>query len=155
VLVAAGVYQFTGAKHLCLRRCQSPLAFLMRRWRSGYGATLTLAVEHAGYCIGCCWGLMAILVAVGAMSTAWVLAITLVVFAEKVLLRGWRTARLVGVGLVVLGLAVALRPELAGTIRAQRMSMRGAIGQLVPHRARLLARESGRGDVAALTDIPE
>jgi predicted metal-binding membrane protein len=119
VLVAAGVYQLTGAKRACLRHCESPLGFLMRRWRSGYAATLRLAVEHAGYCIGCCWGLMVILVAAGAMSTSWVLAITIVVFAEKVLPRGWRTARLVGVGLVMLGLAVALHPQLAGTMRAK------------------------------------
>ncbi len=118
VLTAAGVYQLTEAKRVCLRYCESPLGFLMRRWRSGYTATLRLAVEHASYCIGCCWGLMAILVAAGAMSSSWVLAIAIVVFAEKVLPHGWRTARLVGVALIALGLAVALRPELAGTMRA-------------------------------------
>lgn len=117
VLIVGGMYQLTAAKHACLRRCESPLGFLMRRWRSGYAATLRLAVEHASYCIGCCWGLMVILVAVGAMSIQWVVAITMIVFAEKVLPRGWRTARLVGVGLIVLGLAVALQPELAGRMR--------------------------------------
>ena len=118
-LVLAGAYQLTGAKHACLRHCESPLGFLMRRWRSGYGATLALAAKHAGYCIGCCWGLMVILVAVGAMSLPWVVAITVIVFAEKVLPRGWWTARVVGGVLIVLGLAVALRPELAGTMRGQ------------------------------------
>lgn len=117
VLVVAGVYQFTDAKRVCLRYCESPLGFLMRQWRSGYVATLRLAVRHAGYCIGCCWGLMAILVAAGAMSITWVVAISVVVFAEKVLPRGWRTARVVGVALIALGLAVALRPELAGVMR--------------------------------------
>lgn len=124
VLVAAGVYQLTGAKRACLRRCESPLGFLMRRWQSGYAATLRLAIDHAAYCIGCCWGLMVILVVAGAMSIAWVLAIAIVVFAEKVLPRGWRTARLVGVALIVLGLAVVLHPELAGTMRAEAAPMR-------------------------------
>jgi predicted metal-binding membrane protein len=117
VLTAAGAYQFTAAKRACLRHCESPLDFLMRRWRSGYAATLGLAVRHGAYCIGCCWGLMAILVAAGAMGLPWVAVITLVVLAEKVLpLDGW-TARAVGAGLLLLALAVALRPELAGTLR--------------------------------------
>lgn len=119
VVAAAGAYQLTGAKRACLRRCESPLAFLMRRWRGGYAATLRLAVEHAGYCIGCCWGLMAILVAAGAMSLPWVVAITVVVFAEKVLPRGWRTARVVGLVLLALALAVAMHPELAYTLRGR------------------------------------
>ena len=54
----------------------------------------------------------------GAMSLFWVVAITAVVFAEKVLPRGWRTARLVGVSLLALGLAVALRPELARSLQS-------------------------------------
>lgn len=124
VLAAAGIYQLSGAKRVCLRRCESPLGFLMRRWRSGYAATLRLAARHAGYCIGCCWSLMAILVVAGAMSLPWVLAITLIVFTEKLLPQGWRTARVIGAGLIVLALAVALRPELAGTIRGRMAPMR-------------------------------
>jgi len=123
VLVAGGVFQLTEAKRVCLRYCEAPLGFLMQRWHSGYAATLRLAVEHASYCIGCCWALMVILVAAGAMSISWVLAIAIVVFAEKVLPRGWRTARLVGVSLIALGLAVALHPELAGTMRPHAVPM--------------------------------
>jgi predicted metal-binding membrane protein len=119
VLLAAGGYQLSAAKRACLRRCESPLGFLMRRWRGGYGATLRLAAEHAAYCMGCCWALMAILAAAGAMSMGWVAAITLAVFAEKVLPRGWRTARAIGAGLIVLGMAVAVRPELAQTLRGR------------------------------------
>ena len=117
LLAAAGAYQLTAAKQACLRHCESPLGFLMRRWRGGYGATLRLAARHAGYCVGCCWGLMAILVAAGAMGLPWVVAITVVVFAEKMLPRGWRTARAVGVVLIVAGAAVAVRPSLARTWR--------------------------------------
>ena len=61
---------------------------------------------------------MVILVAVGAMSLPWVVAITLVVFAEKVVPGGRWTARVVGGALIMLGAAVALRPELAATMRA-------------------------------------
>ena len=117
VLIAAGVYQFSNAKRVCLRHCEAPLSFLMRRWRSGYAATLLIAAEHAAYCIGCCWALMTILVVAGAMSMTWVLGIAIAVFAEKVLPRGWRTARFIGATLIALGASVAVHPALARTIR--------------------------------------
>ncbi len=117
VLVAAGAYQFSAVKRVCLKHCQGPLGFLMGRWRSGYAATLRLGLAHAAYCVGCCWGLMAILVAAGAMSLPWVLLIAAVVFAEKLLPRGEWTARAVGAALVILGLAVAVMPDLAPALR--------------------------------------
>ena len=116
VLFATGVYQLSPAKRACLRQCVSPADFLMRRFRSGYAATLRLAATHAAYCIGCCWALMVILVVAGTMSLPWVLAITLVVFAEKVLPGGERTARVSGVLLMVAALIVAFRPDAAATL---------------------------------------
>ena len=116
-LIAAGIYQLSPAKHACLRQCQSPVDFLMRRWRAGYVASLQLAAAHAAYCVGCCWALMVVLVVAGAMSLPWVLAIALVVFAEKVLPQGARTARIIGVVLVIAGAAVTIWPVLAGTFR--------------------------------------
>jgi predicted metal-binding membrane protein len=123
ILFVGGVYQLTDAKRVCLRYCESPLSFLMRRWKSGIVATLRIAVEHAGYCIGCCWALMAVLVAAGAMSLPWVLTIAAIVFAEKLFPYGRMTARIVGVALIVLGAAVALRPELSGAMRPHMDTM--------------------------------
>jgi len=120
-LFAAGIYQLTPAKLACLRQCEAPADFLMRRWRSGYAGSLGLAAAHAAYCIGCCWALMVILVVGGAMSLPWVLAIAVVVFAEKVLPGGERTARIAGAVLIVAALAVAARPELAGALRPAGM----------------------------------
>ncbi|MFL5384435.1 MAG: DUF2182 domain-containing protein [Longimicrobiaceae bacterium] len=116
-LAAAGIYQFTAAKRACLRYCESPLGLLMRRWRSGYRATLRLAAEHAAWCLGCCWGLMLVLVSAGAMSLPWVLLIALAVSAEKVLPGRAATTRVVGAALLALAAAVALRPDLAATLR--------------------------------------
>ena len=115
-LLAAGIYQFSPAKLACLRQCEAPADFLMRQWRSGYGGSLRLAAAHAAYCIGCCWALMVILVVGGAMSLPWVLVIALVVFAEKVLPGGERTARIAGAILIVAALIAALRPELSGAL---------------------------------------
>lgn len=115
-LLAAGVYQLTPAKHACLRQCQSPVDFLMRRWRSGYLASLRLAATHGAYCIGCCWALMILLVVAGAMSLPWVFAIALLVFAEKVVRGGGRTARITGMTLIAAGMALMIWPHLAGIL---------------------------------------
>jgi predicted metal-binding membrane protein len=123
VLVAAGIYQFTPLKHACLRVCRNPLSFLLTRSRAGYRGTLGLALEHAAYCVGCCWALMVVLVAAGAMALQWVLLIAAIVFVEKLLPRGEWTAAIVGGGLLLLGLAVVVRPELAMVLRPSTMGM--------------------------------
>src|SRR5216683_87123 len=117
VLVAAGVYQLTPLKRACLRACRSPLGSLLARSRTGYRGTLRLALEHAAYCIGCCWALMVVLVAAGAMSLQWVLLIATVVFIEKLLPGGEWTSRIVGAGLILLGVAVAVNPDVAMLLR--------------------------------------
>jgi predicted metal-binding membrane protein len=120
VLVAAGIYQFSPLKRSCLRACQSPLAFLMGHWRGGRRGTLALAVEHAVRCLGCCWGLMLVLVAAGAMSLPWVLLITLVVGVEKLVPGDW-ASRVAGAALVTLGLIVVLQPGVAAWFRGGAM----------------------------------
>jgi predicted metal-binding membrane protein len=122
VLLAAGVYQFTALKQSCLRYCRTPLSFFMARWRSGYAGTARLAFAHAAYCIGCCAGLMLVLVAAGAMSLPWVLLIAAVVFVEKLLPRGDAVARVAGVGFVLVGLSIALDPSMATMLRGSSMS---------------------------------
>jgi len=107
VLVGAGVYQLTPVKSVCLKRCRSPLDFLMQRWRPGRLGTLRLGFAHGLYCVGCCWALMAVLVLAVAMSPAWAAAIAAVVFAEKVLPRGETIARVLAVALVAVGLVTA------------------------------------------------
>jgi len=123
VLVAAGVYQFTPLKRACLKVCRNPLSFLWARSRSGYRATMTLAVEHAGYCIGCCWALMIVLVAAGAMALNWALLIAVVVLVEKVVPRGELTSRITGVALIVLGVAVVTHPDLVQMLHPNTTGM--------------------------------
>jgi predicted metal-binding membrane protein len=117
-LLAAGVYQFTPLKTRCLSVCQSPLGFLMTHWRPGGAGTLRMALDNSFYCLGCCAGLMVVLVAAGAMSLAWALLIAAVVFAEKVLPRGVWTARAAGVALLLLAVLVVAEPGLAAVLRA-------------------------------------
>ena len=123
VLLVAGVFQLTPLKQVCLRHCRSPLGFLLGHWRSGWTGALAMGWAHAVYCVGCCWGLMIVLVVAGAMGLPWVLLVACAVAAEKLLPRGEWIARLTGVGLMVLGAAVAIRPELATALRGSGVAM--------------------------------
>lgn len=116
-LLVAGVYQFTPLKTICLRGCQSPVSFLMARWRSGARGTLSMGLRHAAYCVGCCWALFLVLFAVGVMSLAWMAALATVVFAEKSFGWGERLARTVGVAFLLAGIVFVLWPtQLAWTL---------------------------------------
>ena len=106
-LVGAGLYQFTPLKRVCLRHCRSPMAFVALHWRDGRLGAVRMGILHGAYCLGCCWALFAILVVAGVMSLAWMLVLTLVVFAEKVFPHGQRASATIGVALIVLGVVVA------------------------------------------------
>ena len=106
-LVVAGIYQLTPLKRACLGHCRSPFGFVMEHWREGPLGALRMGVYHGAYCLGCCWALFAVLVAAGLMSLTWMVLLTLVVFAEKVIPHGQRAAIGVGVALIILGALVA------------------------------------------------
>jgi predicted metal-binding membrane protein len=109
ILIGAGVYQWTPLKRACLDNCRSPMTFLARHWRSGPGGSLRMGLHHGTYCVGCCWGLMAVLFAVGIMNLAWVAAIAVVVLVEKVAPFGVLTGRIAGLALIALGLLTVVQ----------------------------------------------
>jgi predicted metal-binding membrane protein len=123
VLVLAGLFQLSPLKQVCLRHCRSPLGFFLGHWRAGWRGSLAMGWRHALYCLGCCWALMVVLVVAGAMGLAWVLLIAAAVAAEKLAPGGPWIARGLGAALVLLGLAVAFRPDLALALRAGGHSM--------------------------------
>jgi predicted metal-binding membrane protein len=117
LLLAAGAFQLSPLKQACLRACPSPLGFLLSHWRAGLRGSLALGWSHAMYCLGCCWGLMVVLVAAGAMGLTWVLLIAAVVAAEKLLQGGEWMARATGGAFLLLGVAVVWRPDLVTALR--------------------------------------
>jgi predicted metal-binding membrane protein len=113
VLVALATYQLTPLKLLCLKHCRSPLGQLLHY--AGYqGALRDLRVgaHHGLYCAGCCWPLMVLLVAVGTMNLVLMLALTVVIAAEKLLPHGLAISRAVAGAAAVLAVALAVSPEL-------------------------------------------
>jgi predicted metal-binding membrane protein len=109
-IVAAGLYQVTPIKDVCLRHCRTPIHFLAHGWRDGALGAFRMGFTHGLYCVGCCWGLMIVLFSLGVMSLVWMAAIAGVVFAEKVLPSGERLTRVIAVAFVALGLWIAMSP---------------------------------------------
>jgi predicted metal-binding membrane protein len=110
VITAAALYQLTPLKDACLRKCRSPLMFLLTAWRPGRLGALRLGMEHGAWCVGCCWALMAALFGLGVMSVGWMIFIAALIAVEKML--PWKAAanRSIAVLLLVLGLSVAFVP---------------------------------------------
>ena len=101
IVVGAGIYQMTPWKDWCLRQCRSPIGALIRYIGfNGRSRDLRVGVHHGATCIGCCWGLMILLVAVGAMNVPAMIALGVVIFAEKL----WRHGKLFGhaIGILLL-----------------------------------------------------
>ncbi len=133
VIVLAALYQLTPAKDVCLRRCRAPFAFLTDEWRDGPRGALIMGTLHGGWCVGCCWGLMAALFAVGVMSVGWMVFISLLIAVEKLIPRPRPANYAVAVILLVLGLGVAFMPDRVPGLTlpnsyAARMTMHRNIG---------------------------
>jgi predicted metal-binding membrane protein len=109
LLLIAGLYQLTPMKYACLQTCQSPLGFLMSRWRKGLTGAFVMGLEHGAYCIGCCWALMLLLFAGGVMNLFVIAALTAFVAFEKLAPFGVQKARISGVLLIVAGSWMMLR----------------------------------------------
>ena len=118
VLVAAGLYQLTPLKDLCLSKCRTPITFIMTSWRDGFAGALRMGLLHGVYCLGCCWLLFVILFPLGIMNIAAMAVITLVIFAEKTLSWGRRATSATAAAIVVYGAVVVAAPQFLPTSTA-------------------------------------
>ncbi len=116
-LVAAGTYQLTPLKARCLRHCRSPIAQLLHYGNvTGPLRELRVSLHHAGYCLGCCWALMALFVTFGVMNVWAMLGLAAVVLSEKVLRRGETIGRAAGALFLVLAVLVVASPRVADAL---------------------------------------
>jgi predicted metal-binding membrane protein len=96
VTVAAGLYELTPLKRGCRRRCREGV-------RSGF--------EFGIYCVGSSIGLMVMLLALGAMSIAWMGVVAGVIFVQKLLPPQAFIDAPFAVAIVVTGILVAVAPS--------------------------------------------
>ncbi len=106
--IAAGLWQFTPIKDVCLTRCRRPLAWLLANWREGMGGAFPMGVRHGAYCVGCCIALMGLMFVFGAMNVAWMAIIAAYFVAEKIVPAAHRWSRIVGALLIAAGLVTLL-----------------------------------------------
>ena len=126
VFAMAGAYQLSRLKDRCLARCRSPLGLLLH-----YGSyrgrlrDLRVGAHHGGYCLGCCWALMVILLAVGVMNLVAMVGLAALVLVEKTWSRGPAAGRLAGAAALTLALATIWLPWLAPGLHAAPAMMMG------------------------------
>jgi len=130
-LVVAGTYELTPLKSVCLRHCRSPMHFLFGGWRPGWAGSFSMGAEHGAYCVGCCWGIMLALFAVGVMSLFWMAVVAGVIFVQKLApVRQDRLTRVAAAGFIGLGVWMAVAPgsipglTLPNSSAAERARMR-------------------------------
>jgi predicted metal-binding membrane protein len=113
VLVAAAVWQLTPVKSLCLGHCRSPKTCFLRFRRPVARPVdaFWMGVTHGLYCLGSCWALMAVLVAVGTMNLGWMAALALLILLEKNAPQGERIAVAAAVVLFTLGAVLVVHPS--------------------------------------------
>jgi predicted metal-binding membrane protein len=103
ILIAAGLWQLTPIKQVCLRHCRGPLSFLTHSWRPGVGGAFAMGLHHGGYCLGCCWFLMGLLFFGGIMNLYWIAGLAVFVLLEKLLPLGHWLGYAAGAGLIAWG----------------------------------------------------
>jgi predicted metal-binding membrane protein len=114
VLLVGSVYQFTPAKRACLERCRSARTI---RYRAPHSDELRAGIRHGVWCLGCCWGMMVALFALGAMSVAWMVVISVLIACERLLPSRKLSAIGVAVVLAALALGLAVAPSRVPMLR--------------------------------------
>lgn len=106
LLAAAGLYQLTPLKRICLSQCRAPLSYLMQNWRPHVSGAIRMGLAHGAYCVGCCWFVMALLFVGGVMNLGWVVALAAFVMAERLLPFGERVGQVAGVAALAAALYI-------------------------------------------------
>ena len=103
LLIAAGVFQFTSLKGACLTGCRSPVRFLLDAWQEGLLGPFAMGLKNGAVCLGCCWALMLLPLALGVMNLLWMAALTGFLLIEKAFPGGDRIGRVTGFALISWG----------------------------------------------------
>ena len=109
LLIAAGVYQFTNLKQACLTKCRAPLNFFLANWSDAPKDVFQLGVKQGLFCLGCCWALMLIMFVTGIMDILWMVALTALMVAEKIIPIPDALRRITGFALIAWGATLAVK----------------------------------------------
>jgi predicted metal-binding membrane protein len=114
IFALCGVYQLSPIKDRCLAHCRSPLSLVMRYGSyRGRFRDIRVGLHHGGYCLGCCWALMALLLVVGVMNLLAMVGIAALVVVEKLWIHGAGAGRIAGLALLALAVTAIWVPSVA------------------------------------------
>src|SRR5262249_62180997 len=130
----------------------SAVRVVVQGWRPGRLGAVRMGTEHGAYCVGCCWGLMVALFAVGVMSLFWMAVVGGVILAEKLapeaIFGGRQLSRSFAVALVALGIWVAAAPgSVPGLVQPNSAGADLA-------RMKMMGMEPGHGSMIPMTPTP-
>jgi predicted metal-binding membrane protein len=118
IFAVAGLYQFTPWKLRSLEHCR----MLHADRRTAVTADFGAGVRDGAICVGCCWALMTILIAVGVMNIPAMVGLAVVIFAEKILPRPRVIAGVAGVAFLVLAVVAAVNPSILSGLWMSEMT---------------------------------
>lgn len=108
LLIVVGAFQFTRAKEICHGVCHSPMMYFVGHWKPGFAGGLRMGLGLGAFCVGCCWGFMALGFVGGVMSLAWMGLATLFMILEKLPSIGHKVTKPMGVLLILAGITLAV-----------------------------------------------
>ena len=68
LLTVVGAFQFTRAKEVCHGVCHAPMSYFLGHWKVGFTGGVRMGFGLGAFCVGCCWGFMALGFVGGVMS---------------------------------------------------------------------------------------
>jgi predicted metal-binding membrane protein len=83
LLIGAGIFELTPLKAACLSKCRNPFAVLFAQFRPNHGRIFRLGVGQGLSCLGCCWALMALMLATGVLHIGVMALLAAVMAAQK------------------------------------------------------------------------
>ena len=114
LLFGVGIYQFSRVKAVCHGVCHSPAMYFFGHWRTGLAGGLRMGAGLGAFCLGCCWGFMALGFAGGVMNLAWMGLATLFMVLEKLPQIGHHVTKPMGLALICAAGLVAAWPLMPG-----------------------------------------
>jgi predicted metal-binding membrane protein len=102
LFIGVGLYQFSTLKQACLTLCQRPFPFFFSNWTTERAGVFQLGLRQGMLCLGCCWAMMALMFALGAMNVVWMAALGVLMTIEKLSTTA-HFSRVVGVAFVAVG----------------------------------------------------
>ena len=114
LLIAVGAFQFSHTKQTCHGVCHSPMMYFLGNWRIGLAGGLRMGLGLGIFCVGCCWGFMALGFVGGVMSLLWMGLATLFMIAEKLPQIGHYIRKPMGYALILAGFCWISAPLVIG-----------------------------------------